>query len=431
MFIDRAKIYLQAGKGGDGSVSFRREKYVEFGGPDGGNGGNGGSIYFVSKDGISTLSDYRHAIKVKAEDGDNGHKKNSFGRKGQDIYLVVPTGTVIYDENNTILADLNKPGMEFLACKGGKGGRGNKCFVSSTNRAPKIAENGQLGEKKTLILELKLIADTGLVGLPSVGKSTFVSVVSNAKPKIAEYHFTTLEPMLGTVKLPSGEDFVIADLPGLIQGASQGKGLGFVFLRHVERCKVLIHIVDLNYPEGEPFDNFEKINRELETYNPELIKRPMVIALNKMDELDSNKKAETFKNKLNEKYPNKYEVFEISAINKQGLLPLLRSVYQLIKTSQPINLYTNNSSDEVNYTYVKKDKAPFKIFKKSDNHYEIIGDEVIKKYRSINIKTDEGMMKLTSYLNSIGINEELKRIGAKDGSTINLDGFEFEYYDID
>ncbi len=431
MFIDRAKIYLQAGKGGDGSVSFRREKYVEFGGPDGGNGGNGGSIYFVSKDGISTLSDYRHAIKVKAEDGDNGHKKNSFGRKGQDIYLVVPTGTVIYDENNTILADLNKPGMEFLACKGGKGGRGNKCFVSSTNRAPKIAENGQLGEKKTLILELKLIADAGLVGLPSVGKSTFLSVVSNAKPKIAEYHFTTLEPMLGTVKLPSGEDFVIADLPGLIQGASQGKGLGFVFLRHVERCKVLIHIVDLNYPEGEPFDNFEKINRELETYNPELIKRPMVIALNKMDELDSNKKAETFKNKLNEKYPNKYEVFEISAINKQGLLPLLRSVYQLIKTSQPINLYTNNSSDEVNYTYVKKDKAPFKIFKKSDNHYEIIGDEVIKKYRSINIKTDEGMMKLTSYLNSIGINEELKRIGAKDGSTINLDGFEFEYYDID
>lgn len=431
MFIDRAKIYLQAGKGGDGSVSFRREKYVEFGGPDGGNGGNGGSIYFVSKDGISTLSDYRHAIKVKAEDGDNGHKKNSFGRKGQDIYLVVPTGTVIYDENNTILADLNKPGMEFLACKGGKGGRGNKCFVSSTNRAPKIAENGQLGEKKTLILELKLIADAGLVGLPSVGKSTFLSVVSNAKPKIAEYHFTTLEPMLGTVKLPSGEDFVIADLPGLIQGASQGKGLGFVFLRHVERCKVLIHIVDLNYPEGEPFDNFEKINRELETYNPELIKRPMVIALNKMDELDSNKKAETFKNKLNEKYPNKYEVFEISAINKQGLLPLLRSVYQLIKTSQPINLYTNNSSDEVNYTYLKKDKAPFKIFKKSDNHYEIIGDEVIKKYRSINIKTDEGMMKLTSYLNSIGINEELKRIGAKDGSTINLDGFEFEYYDID
>lgn len=427
MFIDRAKIYLQSGKGGDGSVSFRREKCVEYGGPDGGNGGKGGSIYFVSKDGINTLSNYRHAIKVKAEDGDNGHKKNSNGKYAPDIYLTVPTGTVIYDENNNIIADLNKPNMEFLACKGGKGGRGNRCFASSTNRAPHISENGQPGEKKTLILELKLIADCGLVGLPSVGKSTLLSVVSNAKPKIAEYHFTTLEPMLGTVMLPSGEDFVIADLPGLIEGASSGKGLGFIFLRHIERCRAIIHVVDVNYPDGDPFTNFEKINNELNSYNLDLLKRPMIIALNKMDEEGASEKAEIFKKKVQEKYKDKYPIFEISAANRIGLTPLLRKAYELISETKPFTLYKPDGENEETYSYSPKEKTIFKIFRKSPNHYEICGQEVEDYIGKLNLKSEQGLMKAFSYLNSLSINEQLKELGAKSGSIIRINDFEFEY----
>ncbi len=431
MFIDRAKIYLQSGKGGDGAVSFRREKCVEYGGPNGGNGGRGGSIYFVSKDGINTLSNYRHAIKVKADDGDNGHKKNSFGKAASDIYLTVPTGTVIYDENHNILADLNKAGMEYLACKGGRGGKGNKCFATSTNRAPKISENGQPGEKKTLILELKLIADCGLVGLPSVGKSSLLSVVSNAKPKVAEYHFTTLEPMLGTVMLPSGEDFVIADLPGLIEGASSGKGLGFVFLRHIERCRAIIHVVDVNYPEGDPFTNFEKINNELSSYNLDLLKRPMIIALNKMDVEGASQKAELFKKQIQEKYGDKYQIFEISTLTKQGIQPLLRRAYELICETKPFTLYKPSEENETSYTYTPHQKTLFKIFRKSPNHYEICGEELEKFIESTNYKSEQGLMKVFSYLNSLNINEQLKELGAKDGSIIRIKDFEFEYVDQD
>ncbi|MFA6796325.1 MAG: GTPase ObgE, partial [Bacilli bacterium] len=278
MFIDKAKIYLVAGSGGDGAVSFLREKCREFGGPNGGNGGRGGSIYFIARRGINTLSRYSHAIKVKAENGDNGHKKNSFGRAGKDVYLDVPIGTVILTLDGEILADLSKEGDTYLACKGGRGGRGNACFASSTNRSPKTAENGTPGEAKTLYLELKLLADVGLVGLPSVGKSTLLSVVSNAKPKTAAYDFTTLEPMLGSVRLSDTESFVIADLPGLIEGASRGRGLGIVFLRHVERCRVIIHVVDVSR-EDDIFESFEKINGELAAYKLDLLKRPMLIAL--------------------------------------------------------------------------------------------------------------------------------------------------------
>jgi len=427
MFIDRAKIYLQAGKGGDGAISFRREKYVEFGGPDGGNGGKGGSIYFVSKDGLNTLSNYRHAIKVKADNGDNGHKKNSFGKSAEDVYLIVPTGTVIYDEDHNMLFDFNKPNMTYLACKGGKGGKGNKCFATPTNRAPKIAENGDQGEKKTLILELKLIADVGLVGLPSVGKSSFLSVVSNAKPKIAEYKFTTLEPMLGTVML-GDEDFVIADLPGLIEGASQGKGLGYVFLRHIERCRVIIHIVDVNYEESTPFLNFEKINNELYTYSPRLKQLPMVIALNKMDIEGSDKKAEEFKSQIVEKYPNKYKIFEISTLTKQGLNPLLRETLELVKSSKLSADYSlKENVQEREYIYKKEDDNAVKIYKLSDNHYEIIDSRIINYYHKINISNDEGMMKFMSFLNSMKIEEELEKMNAKNGSTVKIDDFEFVY----
>ena len=427
MFIDRAKIYLVAGKGGDGSVSFRHEKCVEFGGPDGGNGGRGGSISFVSKDGINTLSNYRQAIKVKAEDGDNGHKKNSFGKAGEDVYLTVPTGTVISTEDGQILADLDKPNLTFLACKGGKGGRGNKCFASSTNRTPRIAENGTLGEKKTLILELKLLADCGLVGLPSVGKSTILSVVSNAKPKIAEYHFTTLEPMLGVVNLSDSESFVLADLPGLIKGASLGKGLGFVFLRHIERCRVIIHVIDINSYEGDPFDEFETINKELGSYKLDLLKRPMIIALNKIDEEGAKEKAEIFKKKLEEKYPNKYPVFEISALKNECLKPLLRKAYELVQATKPFVLFTPDDQKEAVYKAEGNNKLGYKIVKRGENKYEIISKTVVDTYRKINIKTEEGMMKLMSYINSLNISSELKKMGVKSGATIIIDDFDFEY----
>lgn len=427
MFIDKAKIYLVAGSGGDGAVSFLREKCREYGGPNGGNGGRGGSIYFVAKRGINTLSHYSHAIKVKAESGDNGHKKNSFGRAGKDVYLDVPIGTVILTVEGDILADLSKEGDTYLACKGGRGGRGNACFTSSTNRSPKTAENGTPGEEKTLYLELKLLADVGLVGLPSVGKSTLLSVVSNAKPKTAAYDFTTLEPMLGSVRLSDTESFVIADLPGLIEGASRGRGLGIVFLRHIERCRVIIHVVDISREE-DIFEEFEKINRELAAYKLDLLKRPMLIAINKIDCLIDQEKMDEFKRKVEEKYGDKYPMFEISALTKKGYKPLLRKAYNLVQTTPKFVLYTPEKADEVTYDAEKLQKPKFKIMKLSPNHYRIEGERVIKAFRLINHKTDEGMMKLLSYLNSIGVDDELKKIGARDGSSVLIDDFEFEYY---
>ena len=427
MFIDKAKIYLAAGFGGDGAVSFLREKCVEYGGPNGGNGGRGGSIYFIAKRGINTLSHYSHAIKVKAENGDKGHKKNSFGRAGEDVYLDVPIGTVILTLEGNILADLSKEDDTYLACKGGRGGRGNACFASSTNRSPRTAENGTPGETKTLILELKLIADAGLVGLPSVGKSTFLSVVSTAKPKTAEYDFTTLEPMLGSVRISDTESFVIADLPGLIEGGSKGRGLGFVFLRHVERCRVIIHIVDISRTD-DIFDSFEKINNELAAYKLDLLKRPMLNAINKVDCLSDRTKVDDFEKKITDKYGDKYPMFEISALTNKGLKPLLRAAYDLVQNTPKFVLYTPEKSEEVVYDAKDLQQPKFKIMKLSPNHYRIEGERVVKAYRLINHKTDEGMMKLLSYLNSLGDDDELRKLGARDGSSVIIDDFEFEYY---
>lgn len=428
MFIDRAKVILKAGKGGDGSVSFRREKYVEFGGPDGGNGGKGGSIYLVSKGGIDTLSFYRHAKTFKAEPGDNGHKKNSFGRYGKDMYLTVPTGTVVYSESGEVLFDFYQDNMVYLACKGGRGGKGNRCFVTSTNRAPKFAENGEKGEEKVVYLELKLLADCGFVGLPSVGKSTLLSVISNAKPKIAAYKFTTLEPMLGVVELPSGESFVAADLPGLIEGASKGRGLGFIFLRHIERCRVILHVVDAVPLEGSMLDNFEKINKELESYNLDLLKRPMVICINKMDEEGAEKNAREFIEQIRAKYGDKYPVFTISAINREGLIPMLRKVYELLSETEKFVLY-KPSEEEKTYVYnPNTDKGGYQIVKRGNMLYEIVGDKVKDVYNRINLKSEEGEMRLISYLNSLNIEQALEKAGVEDGATVYLDDYEFEYF---
>jgi GTP-binding protein len=429
MFIDKAKIYLVAGKGGDGHVSFLHEKYVAFGGPDGGNGGRGGSIYFVAKRGPNTLSAYRHAIKVHAQDGENGGIKNLYGKAGPDIYLEVPLGTVITTLNGEVLADLSKEGETFLACRGGRGGKGNRCFATSVKRAPHIAENGQPGEKKDLYLELKLLADCGLVGLPNAGKSTILSVVSNACPKIADYPFTTLEPMLGTVALSENESFVIADLPGLIKGASLGKGLGFVFLRHIERCRCLIHVIDISDEENDAFSSFKTINKELGAYKLDLLKRPMIVALNKIDCLGAEEKAEAFKKKMKKAYGDKFPIFELSALEQKGLKPMLREAYTLVQNTPSFPLYTPDNSEEKVITAEGTEKKPFKIVLDEDRSYRIVGDDVLKKYREINHDTDEGMMKLLSYLNSLGVDDELKRLGAKNGAIVEIDDFQFEYYE--
>jgi GTP-binding protein len=429
MFIDKAKIYLVAGKGGDGHISFRHEKCVEFGGPDGGNGGKGGSIYFVAQKGPNTLSAYRHAIKVKAPDGENGNIKNQYGKYGDDIYLSVPLGTVITTLDGVLLADLSKEGDTWLACKGGRGGKGNRCYQNSVRKAPRIAENGYPGEKKELYLELKLIADCGLVGLPNAGKSTLLSVVSNADPEIAPYPFTTKEPMLGSVRLSDNESFVMADLPGLIKGASLGKGMGFVFLRHIERCRVIIHVIDIS-SEEDSFQAFEDINNELGSYKMDLLKRPMIIALNKMDVEGADKKAEEFKKKLQEKYPDKYQVFEISAYQNKGIKPLLRAAYDLVLSTPSFVLYTPSAkAGETVYKAEKGgiDNKDYKIFLDEDGDYRVEGEKVIAEYRRINHKTEEGMMQLMSYLNSIGLDDELRKMGVKSGDTVVIDDFNFEY----
>jgi GTP-binding protein len=429
MFIDKAKIYLVAGKGGDGHVSFRHEKSVEFGGPDGGNGGKGGSIYFVAQPGPNTLSAYRHAIKVKGQDGENGGIKNLYGRYGKDIYLSVPLGTVITDLDGNVVADLAKAGDTYLACVGGRGGKGNRCFATSVRRTPRIAENGQPGEKKTFYLELKLLADAGLVGLPNAGKSTLLSMVSNACPKIADYPFTTLEPMLGTVALSDNESFVLADMPGLIKGASQGKGLGFVFLRHIERCRCLIHVVDISAEETDPYESFKTINAELGSYKLDLLARPMIVALNKMDCLDAEKKAAAFKKKLQAEYGDKYPAYEISAINGQGLKELMRAAYETVKTTKPFPLFKPEEGQEAVYTADANGKKLFQIMLDQDGAYRIVGEEVLKMYHKINHDTDEGMMQLLSYFNQIGIDDELHRLGAKNGDEVEIEDFTFEYYE--
>ncbi len=427
MFIDRAKIYLYAGKGGDGCISFRHEKYIEFGGPNGGNGGKGGSIYFIATNSSNSLVNYRHARKIKADDGEKGMAKMMYGKNAKDIILEVPVGTVILDNEEKVLADLNEEGKKYLAVKGGRGGRGNACFASSTNRTPRTAENGLPGEKADLILELKLLADVGLVGLPSVGKSSFLSVVSNARPAIGDYDFTTLEPNLGVVKLDNERNFVIADLPGLIEGAHEGKGLGLTFLRHIERCRVLLHIVDISRDWEDAIQSFEKINKELASYKLDLTDRPMIVALNKVDMCLDREAIDRFE----EKYKDKYEIFEISTYTHQNIDKLLTRLYTVLQNTPFFHLFKEPEEDgEVTLTPNKAayGKPDFEIKKDRFGRYVITGDRVIRTYHLINITEEQGMMKLLSYLTKIGVDEKLRELGAEDGSTVVLDDFEFEYY---
>lgn len=426
---DKVKITLCSGKGGDGAIAFRREKCVEAGGPYGGNGGKGGSIYLKADEGMNSLSNYRFGKTFKAEEGEHGFSKFCFGKDAKDITLLVPVGTVVEDENGEMLADLYHDKDTYLAVKGGRGGRGNACFKSSVKRTPNIAENGMPGEEKVFYLELKLIADVGLVGFPNVGKSTFLAATTRAHPAIADYPFTTLEPQLGVCYYKPDKTFVIADIPGLIEGASQGKGLGFSFLRHIERCRVLLHIIDASR-DSDPLADFNTINKELFDYKPELAKRKMVIALNKIDLVKDPAKIEKFKKEIGDKYP----LFEISAKDKDGLNPLIRKLYELVDDSKKNDKNLNQPADNEEKVYkassLDNGTTPlYKIVKREDGYYEILGERVVRTKKLINLKTDEGIDRLSEYLDRIGVNDRLKELGVKTGSTIVLDGFEFEYYE--
>ena len=423
MFIDRAVIEVRSGKGGDGAIAFLREKYVPKGGPAGGNGGRGGSIYLRASKTINTLFNFRHSRTFIANDGEKGGIKNQYGKYAEDVIIDVPVGTVVFAEkDHEFLGDLNEDGKIIRVAKGGRGGRGNSCFKSSTNRVPKIAENGEPGERKRLILELKLLADVGLVGFPSVGKSTLLSVVSAARPEIADYPFTTITPNLGVVSVKDGSSFVMADLPGLIEGAHQGKGLGLQFLRHIERCRLIVHVLDLSNSGRDPFEDYKIINKELEAYGFALDKRPQIIVASKMDEEGAVERLAKLKKQI------KQEIIPISAITEEGIDELLYKCSALLEETPVFPLFEKEEEELDHKTYTMEEEEPFFTIERIKNHvWNIGGDKMLKFYRMTNISTDEGMMLLMSKIRSLRIDDVLENMGAEDGDTVILDDFEFEY----
>ena len=420
MFIDETNIKVIAGSGGDGCTAFRREKYVEMGGPFGGNGGKGSDIIFKVDTGLHTLVDLRYMKTIKGKKGENGSGKNMDGKSADDIIIKVPQGTVVSDfDTGLIIADLKEKDDMVVVAKGGRGGRGNTSFKTLANPAPNFSENGEPGEERILKVELKLLADVGLVGLPSVGKSTFLSKVSKATPKIADYHFTTLSPNLGVVKTVDNRSFVMADLPGLIEGASQGVGLGDKFLRHIERTKVIAHIVDMSGLEGrDPFDDYQVINKELENFSPKLLKKPMVVIANKMDMPEAKKNLEEFKKKVN------VEVYPISAITSSNLNEVLIKLADLVDKEPNTPLY-----DEETYLshvlYKFEEEKPFTIEKENDT-YIIRGKNVEKMFRMTNFQSDEGIERFIRQLRKLGIDEELEKMGIEEGSIVKILDYEFE-----
>lgn len=423
MFIDRAVIEVRSGKGGDGAIAFLHEKYVAKGGPAGGNGGRGGSIYLRASKTINTLFNFRHSKTFIANDGEKGGIKNQYGKYAEDVIIDVPVGTVVYlEKDKEFLGDLNEDGKIVMVAKGGRGGRGNSCFKSSTNRVPKIAENGEPGERKRLILELKLLADVGLVGFPSVGKSTLLSVVSAAKPEIADYPFTTITPNLGVVSVKDGSSFVMADLPGLIEGAHQGKGLGLQFLRHIERCRVIVHVIDLSETGRDPFEDYNVINNELKEYGFALDKRPQIIVASKMDEEGAEEKLKKLEKQIGK------EIIPISAITEDNIDKLLYKCSEVLKETPLFPLYDAKEEDLDHKTYTLEDEEPYFTIRRLDAHtWSIEGEKMLKFYHMTNISTDEGMMVLMSKIRSLRIDDELENRGATDGDTVILDDFEFEY----
>lgn len=429
MFADRARIYIRAGKGGDGHVSFRREKYVPDGGPDGGDGGKGGDVIFVVDEGLNTLTAYRHITKYRAEDGEPGGKRNCHGADGADIVLKVPPGTVIKDsETGKVILDMANKKEPVVLLAGGRGGRGNRHYVTSTMQAPKYAQPGQPAKELTIDLELKCIADVGLVGFPSVGKSTFLARVTNARPKIAAYHFTTLNPNLGVVDLGEKNGFVIADIPGIIEGASEGIGLGLEFLRHIERTKVIIHIVDAASVEGrDPINDIKIINAELKKYNRDIEKRPQVIAANKIDVLDKIG-YETVIEMLKEEFESDgIKVFPISAVTGQGVKELLWYVNDLVKQA-PNNIV--EFEPEIDLSEKDDPSLPFEVKKSEDEEgvYIVEGPRIERMLGYTNLDSEKGFDFFQKFLKSNGVLEQLEALGIQEGDTVRMYFLEFDYY---
>ncbi len=424
MFIDYAKIIIKAGDGGNGAISFRREKYVAAGGPDGGDGGKGGDIYFEVSPNMNTLVDFRYKKKFKAENGKNGEGGHRYGKSGEDLIVKVPIGTIVKDsETGRIMADLSERNQRELILSGGRGGKGNSHFATSTRQAPRFAQGGEKGEEKELILELKMLADVGLIGFPNVGKSTFLSVVTDATPKIADYHFTTLEPNLGVVKSDYGDSFVIADIPGIIEGASEGSGLGLKFLRHIERTRLLLHVIDVSGIEGrDPVKDFKTINEELKKYSEKLSKRKQIIVANKIDIMQD----ESLYNKLEKMAKeNNLEIFKISGVTGDGVKELLNRVTEILKVLPKEELV---DIENIKKVYTLKDEAEFTITKNKDM-YIVDGPAVQRIMRRVNLEDNESMYYFQKCLRELGVNEKLKEAGVKEGDTVKVVDWELEWYD--
>ena len=424
MFTDYAKIIIKSGNGGDGAITFRREKYVAAGGPDGGDGGRGGSVYFRVDPNANTLIDFRYSKKFKAQNGENGSGGNKYGRSGEDLYIDVPLGTIIKDaETGKVVADLSKENQVELVLNGGRGGKGNSHFATATRQVPRFAQAGEDGEEKEVILELKLLADVGLLGFPNVGKSTFLSVVTDAKPKIANYHFTTIEPNLGVVKTKNGDSFVIADIPGIIEGASEGVGLGIQFLRHVERTRLLLHVIDVSGVEGRnPVEDFYTINEELKKYSEKLSIRKQIIVANKMDIMQDDKglkELEALAKKEN------LELYKISGVTGEGVTELLNRVSEVLKTLPKEELV--EAEDRVVYT-LEDDKNDFTV-RREDDMFILEGKAINRLMGRINIDDNESMYYFQKNLKSLGIEDELKRQGIKEGDLVKVLNWTFEWYE--
>ncbi len=434
MFVDKAKVYVKGGDGGDGLVAFRREKYVPEGGPAGGDGGKGGDVIFRADEGLRTLMDFRYRKHFKAEKGEKGRNKSMNGRSGQDLVVRVPPGTVVYDaETGEMIADLSSHGQEAVVARGGRGGRGNVRFKSPSNPAPRIAENGEPGQERWIILELKLLADVGLVGFPSVGKSTLLSVVSGARPKIGDYPFTTLSPNLGVVETGDFRSFVMADLPGLIEGAHAGAGLGHEFLRHAERTRVIVHVVDMSGLEGrDPFRDWETINRELALYNPGLAERPQIVAASKMDVPGADEQLARFREQLAAVRPD-IEIVPISAVTRQGIPELIRKTADLLdaaeraaKTGETAEAAGDGEAGVV-YRY-KPDEKPFTIRRENET-FIVEGPEIEALVRRTQFVSHEAVVRFARILRRMGVDEALREQGARDGSLIRIGDFEFEFFE--
>lgn len=425
MFIDKARIFVKAGNGGNGSVSFRREKYVPAGGPDGGNGGKGASIKLVADTGLRTLMDFKYKTKYSGQSGEDGSKRNRAGKNGEDLVLKVPEGTLVRDEKTgLVIADLRNEGDSVVVAKGGFGGKGNFNFANAVRQAPAFAKSGTDGEERWITLELKMLADVGLLGFPNVGKSTFLSVVTSAKPKIANYHFTTLTPNLGVVKTRHGDSFVIADIPGIIEGASDGVGLGHEFLRHVERTKVLIHIVDISGVEGrDPIEDFDKINQELSLYNEKLASRPQLVVANKADLLYDESVYDNFKKTMEDRG---YEVFKMSAATRDGVDQVIDRVSAILADAEEIELV---SDDEI-YRPELDDTEEEGLKVEVDEHgiYVVSGKELRRIMYSVNFEDMESLQFFQQQMESRGVFDKLREMGIEDGDTVKIYELEFEFY---